>query len=595
MLKKYQVSRPGCRYIFILIMKLISTILTSIILLMATLSVSAQDIETIVHSKPIQSSGSLSASTTHELITDSTLADNSFYYYLNGSLTTTFFGVVSVPISFAFTDNTLTKNAALPFNRFSLSPTYKGYTLYLGFNSMTFSQYTMSGHDYLGIGAAYQNAEWDIAAFYGRLRKACAPDSAATKFDIGYKRVGGGFKVGRNFDNMTVAGNVICIGDKKNTVSFDGYPEMYIPAKQNIASSIELGTTLIPRLNVRGEYAFSILKRKYTIDSLSNEQIRSEAALNYTSVFHAYNFAMDYSLGNSQVGLAYKYMPPNYETLGGYYFSEDQRQITATFSTMIADRIAVAGDAGFSRDNVKNQKISTNKNMVYSINVSGNPTQRLNMSASFNNDQSYINIRDNYRQLIQTSQFEDLDTNNYSQLSSTSMLSMTYTPGSSQQVSHAISADFTYQTTSENQRYDTLTAQARILNVNTGYTCSFSEIGTSLSVRGGFNRSKTQMQTVDVATVSAGVARSFKNSLSLSADATFAQTRYDTISSHISNVRFSAAYTFFEKHNISLSAVYIHNSVSATLKNRLTVNFNYSYTFALKRKDNNENNENRQL
>ena len=576
-------------------MKRISTVITIIICLVQSLIVSAQDIEAIAHSKPIQSSGSLSASTTHELITDSTLAENSFYYYLNGNLTTTFFGVVSVPISFAFTDNTLTKNAALPFNRFSLSPTYKGYTLYLGFNSMTFSQYTLSGHDYLGIGAAYQNEAWDISGFYGRLRKACAPDSAATKFDIGYKRVGGGFKVGHIFGKTSVAGNVIYIGDKKNTVSFDNHPELYIPAKENIASSIEAGTTLIPNLNIRGEYAISVLKSQYSSDSLTTESLCPETNLYYTSVFHAYNFALDYSLGNSQVGMAYKYMPPNYETLGGYYFNEDLRQITATFSTMIADRIAVAGDAGFSRDNVKHQKLSTNKSMVYSINVSGNLTQKLNMSASFNNDQSYINIRDNYRQLIQTSQFEDIDTNNYSQLSSTSMLSMSYSLGGSEQVSHTLTADFTYQTTDEEQRYDTLTAKAKILNTNAGYSCALNNLGMSLSLRGGFNRTKTSAQNVDIATISAGVSQRFKKPLTLSLDGTLANTMYDTVSSYIVNARFSAAYTFFEKHNISLSATYIHNSVAATLKNRLTVNFNYSYSFALKRKDNNENNENPQM
>lgn len=90
-------------------MKHISSVVITLFFLLQTLTIFAQDIETIKNSKPIQSSGSLSASTTHELITDSTLADNSFYYYLNGNLTTTFFGVVSVPISFAFTDNTLTK------------------------------------------------------------------------------------------------------------------------------------------------------------------------------------------------------------------------------------------------------------------------------------------------------------------------------------------------------------------------------------------------------------------------------------------------------------------------------------------------------
>ncbi|MDD6001713.1 MAG: hypothetical protein PUC50_05920 [Bacteroidales bacterium] len=561
-------------------MKPISTILTLLLMFSMALSVSAQDIETIKNSKPIQASGSLSASTTHELITDSTLADNSFYYYLNGNLTTTVYGVVSVPISFAFTDNTFTKNAALPFNRFSLSPTYKGYTLYLGYNSLTFSQYTLSGHDFLGIGAAYQNEVWDIAAFYGRLRKACAPDSAATKFDIGYKRMGGGFKIGHNFDKVTLAGNVIFIGDKSNTVSFDSHPELYIPAKENIASSIEAGTSIIPNLTLRGEYAISAIKSNY------------DTSTNYSTVYHAYNAALDYQLNNSTVGVAYKYLPPNYETLGGYYFSEDLQQMTATFSTSIADRVSVSGDAGFSHDNVKHQKISTNKSIVYSINVSGNPIEKLNLSASFNNDQSYINIRNNYRQLIQTSQFEDLDTNNYSQLNSTSTLSAAYTPGNSENVSHSITADFTYQTTSENQRYDTLTAKARITNLNTGYSCSLTGIGITFSIRGGFNKSQTMAQTVNIYTLSAGVSQRFKNSLSLSSDATLAQTNYDTISSYIANIRMSAAYTFFNNHNISLSGVYIHNSVSTTLKNRFTINCNYSYTFAIKRKDKTETDEN---
>lgn len=229
---------------------------------------------------------------------------------------------------------------------------------------------------------------------------------------------------------------------------------------------------------------------------------------------------------------------------------------------------------------------------MYSINVSGNPIEKLNLSASFNNDQSYINIRNNYRQLIQTSQFEDLDTNNYSQLNSTSTLSAAYTPGNSENVSHSITADFTYQTTSENQRYDTLTAKARITNLNTGYSCSLTGIGITFSIRGGFNKSQTMAQTVNIYTLSAGVSQRFKNSLSLSSDATLAQTNYDTISSYIANIRMSAAYTFFNNHNISLSGVYIHNSVSTTLKNRFTINCNYSYTFAIKRKDKTETDEN---
>mgnify|MGYP003294587075 CR=1 FL=1 len=114
-------------------------ILICIIQIILSNNVFCQNIETIIKSKPITISGNVNFNTNADFLEDSL---NS-YYYLSGGLNTTIFGIVSIPISFAYSDNTLTKNLSLPFNRFSLSPNYKEYTLYLGYNSMNFSKYNI--------------------------------------------------------------------------------------------------------------------------------------------------------------------------------------------------------------------------------------------------------------------------------------------------------------------------------------------------------------------------------------------------------------------------------------------------------------------
>ena len=186
----------------------------------------SQSIETITNSRPITIGGNIAFNDNLEFLSDSV----SNYYCLSGGLSTKFFGVVDVPVSFAYTNNQLTKNLALPFNRFSLNPSYKEYTLYVGYNSMTFSKFTMNGHDYFGGGFGYAgNGAIEVEAFFGRHRKAVIPDSTTT--DAGYARLGGGFKINYKSDKYNISANVIKIKDRKNSVNFDNFPQQYIQPK----------------------------------------------------------------------------------------------------------------------------------------------------------------------------------------------------------------------------------------------------------------------------------------------------------------------------------------------------------------------------
>ena len=156
----------------------------------------AQDIEQVLKAEPLRLSGGLTLSNIISLPEDSSGYTHAYSYYLSGSLNTTLMGLVSVPISFAYTNNKLTSTVAFPFNRFSLTPTYKWVKLHIGYSQMTFSPYTMSGRDFMGGGIELTPPDmpWLFSAYFGRYNKAVVRDSV--NMEPMYKRLGGGVKVG---------------------------------------------------------------------------------------------------------------------------------------------------------------------------------------------------------------------------------------------------------------------------------------------------------------------------------------------------------------------------------------------------------------
>ncbi len=535
----------------------------------------SQSIETIKNSRPVTIGGSVALNDNLEFLSDSV----SNYYCFSGSLNTKIFGVVDLPISFAYTDNSLTKNMALPFNRFSLSPSYKEYTVYAGFNSMNFSNYTMNGHDYFGGGFAYSGeGAVSVEAFFGRLRKAVAPDSTTT--DAGYARLGGGFKIGYKSDKYDVTVNVIKIKDRENSVNFDDFPDQYVQPKDNIASSITIETQLIENLSVRGEYAVSSIQ---VTGKQSTESVQSENV-----VYQAFDVSLAYSTDLGSIGVSYDRLPPDYETLGGYYFSEDEEQISLNLSTTLVEKYQVSGDFGYRHDNVDNQQVTTNKSFAYSLNLSANPIERLSLSAGINNDQSYVNLKDNLEQLTKMSEFEDLDTNEYSRLNLTTNFSANYTTKQSEILSNSFYTSFSYNTTSDEQRYDTASADTKIYNLNFGTNTTFNVPKISVGTNIGFSKTDSYSQRYKMLSITGSLSKSFNNGLMISGAYTYAGNRSDTIKNSVTNLRFTTAYTLLKKHSIGLTFCYIHNPMSVNMPNRYTLSANYSYGFTIigdKKKD----------
>ena len=429
----------------------------------------------------------------------------------------------------------------------------------------------MNGHDYFGGGFGYSGEVWTVETFFGRLRKAVLPDSSTT--DAGYARLGGGFKIAYKSDKYNISANVIKIKDRGNSVNFEDFPEQYVQSKDNIASSITLETQLIENLLVRGEYAIS------SIQEIGQSTAESQKSKN--AVYQAIEASLAYSFENSSIGVSYDRLPSDYETLGGYYFSEDEEQISLNLATTIAEKYQLSGNFGYRHDNVDNQQLTTNKSFAYSLNLSANPIERLSVSAGINNDQSYVNLKDNLEQLTQMSDFEDLDTNEYSRLNLTTNFSANYTTKENEILSKNFYTSFSYNTTSDKQRYDTTNANSRIYNLNFGTNSVLKVPKISVGTNIGLSKTDSYSQCYKMLTLTGSLSKNFNSGLSLSGAYTYAATKSDTLQSSVTNIRTTASYALFKKHNLGLTFCYIHNPMSKELEHRYTLSVNYSYGFSL--------------
>ena len=234
---------------------------------------SAQDIEQLAKADPVAWSGGVTWSNIFTWPKDSARQVPMYSYYISGNLNTTIYGVVSLPISFAYTNNKLSSTVTYPFNRFSLTPSYKWVKLHIGYSQMTFSPYTMAGHDFLGGGVELtpDDMPWQFSAFFGRLNKAVPRDSINT--EPIYKRMGGGAMGGYKGERWSLLANVsVCKDDASSLTFAEGIDTTYVAPQSNLVGSISAVFRPFEKTTIEGEYAVSIINANCKEDTLGHTE-----------------------------------------------------------------------------------------------------------------------------------------------------------------------------------------------------------------------------------------------------------------------------------------------------------------------------------
>lgn len=324
-----------------------------------------------------------------------------YSYNLVGSLSLGY-GELSVPVSFNLRDAQFSYDYT--FNRYGISPTYKWAKFHLGWRSMRFSQYTMAGRSFFGVGIELNPGKLTFSALRGEIQNPLAiRDSlvyGATLIPVYDRKIMGGkigFKSGRNRIELIA----MKVWDDESSFQYpetydDIYPYQLFSPKENIVGGLNF--TIVPFRNleiyantgisgftgdvndpltetISGELPASV-QDIYTVNSSTNVDIAGDAGINLR-------------IKNYTIGLKARRVGSFYTTLASNYFPNDLLQYTFNLgASMMKRKVTFNGDIGFEQNNLSNYRTNTTNRVIGNASLNISPTKNFYTNFSYSNFQT---------------------------------------------------------------------------------------------------------------------------------------------------------------------------------------------------------------
>ncbi|MES2629846.1 MAG: hypothetical protein V4616_12845 [Bacteroidota bacterium] len=536
----------------------------------------------------VKTSGGFSANTVYDAGSGSSQRQP-FTWFVNGNVNTRLFNLIDLPFSFFLTNTGQGLNYPTPPNRLSFHPSYKWVTAHVGDIAMTFSPYTLNGHQFSGAGVDLTPpGKLKISAMYGRLAKASQFDAFNTSVPAAYRRIGYGAKIGYTTDNWRLGYIAFAAKDDANSIAF--VPDSVgISPMKNLVMSWDGSVKITKGLELAGEYATTAI----TSDSRDPLPGVKEGAgvlrsfineSNSTSYHKALKASLNYAFSRTIIGLGFEHVDPGYRTLGAYYFNEDLENYTVNVSqSMLKDKLNLSANFGFQRDDLDGNKTGSNKRVIGSVSASLMATARLNLNASYSNFRTYMHIKSQFESINQLGPFVNPDTLRFSQISQNAMVNAYFQLSNSETNTQGMNASVTY--------FDALDKQGEIANdantsrfYNSSFTYSVQFAKTGLSLNGGLNGSYNTIGTNAYTTV--GPIASLNIPLFQKKVMTSLATSYNISSgtgvqkSDVFNTRLSLAYAFLKAHNLNMGIMnQLRSGATQGSGHDLIVTLSYSYRF----------------
>lgn len=371
-------------------MKLIRQSIFYIFLLISG-SIFSQDIENIAKQKPFTFHGSIGLNLMVYAVDGIPPRQLPFSYLISANATASIYGI-ELPFSFVFSD--LQRSYAQPFNQFGLSPRYKWITVHLGYRNVTFSNFTLAGHSFLGCGIELNPGIFRFGFVYGRFdRQTTTSPVFETDSLPHYKRKGFAVKLGvgteKNFFDLVF----LRIRDDSSSIP---KPDsgLYRFPEQNVVAGFNSRFTFSKKLTWETEAAFSL----YTTDMSAKPSLDSSSAsillslnkflvINQSSEYYtAIRSSIQYKSKLWSVKLEYKRIDPKYQSMGAYFFNNDVENLCLSPAFALFKRkLAIRGSIGLQRDNLRGSKRATSMRTIGNVNVSFNPSYKFGVDASYSN------------------------------------------------------------------------------------------------------------------------------------------------------------------------------------------------------------------
>lgn len=550
------------------------------------------DYETITKSKPLKISGVVSANGVYykSNLNESRLP---FTYFLQGTLNVSLFSF-SMPISYSYSNQGENLDYQLPFNfnRLSLHPKYKWIAGHIGTVSMSFSPYTLNGHQFTGVGLDLTpKGPLAISIMGGRLLKA-TEDNGDTRTQPAFDRFGYGLKTEYKHDKFKFGFISFYAKDDINSLSVVPEERNILP-QENLVISFEGDAKITKQFSLQAEYASTAITKDIRSPEGENDSFSITKPIfnsrTSTAYYSALRSKLNYNIGKATVGLGYERIDPGYETLGAYFFNNDFENITVDASnSFFNDKLALQINVGLQRDDLDGEKANNTNRTIGAANATLTLNPRLILSGSYSNFTTFTNVKPNQFEDINDSDLTDeaLEDLDYRQLSQTANLNINYILSENKSKPQNLNINYNLNDVANEQGGIVRIGDASTFhNVNIGHTINFKEeeVAVTSAVNATYNTIGREDATTWGPTL--GITKSlFEKTLSTRISTSYSESKNTGGKSQVINIRAGANYAFKKKHNFSLNAIQLFRSADKTDPlSEFTTTFGYNYAFGLKK------------
>ncbi|MDR1156461.1 MAG: hypothetical protein LBL04_17290 [Bacteroidales bacterium] len=506
-------------------------------------------------------------------------------YYLNGNLNMNIYGIINVPVSVNLTNlGAGLSYPSLP-NRLSLHPNYRWATAHIGDISMTFSPYTLNGHQFTGGGADLTPGKFKIGIMGGRLLRRTEYSAEYPPLMPVYERWGYGAKVQYDAEKFSAGMIYFGAGDRENETIASVSDSLGINPMQNSAFSWNVGLRVVKDLTFAVEYGLSILTRDIRAVRKNDHFTENIFAVRTsTGFYHAVNAMLNYRLMKNVIGIAYERIDPQYQTLGAYYFNNDYENVVLNYSRpfLKQDKANISASFGVQRDNLDDTKEETFNRYVGSVNLNYNPTEDLQTSFNFSTFQSYRNLKSQFDYINEMSPYDNTDTLQFTQLSRNMDASARYTFQKSETSTQLLNLNISFQQAADRQGGIFLPGNvSRFVNAALGYGLTLipQNISITVSANGTYNYSG-MVESFTAGPVAGITGSFFKKTLSCGFSTSYNVNIHDgNVQAKVLNCRINSIYRFLKRHNLNAGVVWQNRNLPARSTNMLTTTVAYAYSF----------------
>ena len=558
-------ARPfsTCHYQPDLFMKhLINVLWVLMLMVVLAIPARAQDVSKMANAQPVTISGQFGLGLGTYTSSGIDNREHPFSYLLSGAPVLTLYGI-SFPFSVVVSDQQ--RGFRQPFNQYGISPQYKWLTVHAGWQSITWSPFTLSGYNFLGGGIEATPGKLRLGFIYGRFNKAIAESSSEPLLfqTPSYSRSGYAAKLGYGTEQNHVDITFLKAKDNLNSIQNPSILSGLQPAENLVAG---IGTKFLIAKHFRWEadVAGSLYTRNRLSDTLRDFDLggfnflKNWITLNNSSqLLTAAQTALSYQNNNYNIGIQYKRVDPDFKSMGAYYFETDVANYTVNGGiSLLKNQLQLNGSLGFQHDNIAHDLMYTSHRTISSFSASYN-TSKFGADFRFSNygitqDRGLNPVIDTFRVARTNYNVNGL---------------IRYMLGDSL-ISHNFILSGNLQSLVDLNHFTSGQSQSNSKSANLSYSLGFGKSG--LSINSNLNYTVAQISTMHTRLFgpSIGISQQLdKNRLMLNANIAYQQQHNDDKDAgNVINAYLNGSYRLGKRDGITTTISYLKsNSKDATL------------------------------